>query len=124
MVYHCIKKQKQKLLQHSDMKLTKTLMAAAGALLLASNVFAQTVNVSQIPGYFASDGEFNVNPVVGTGYDSSVIISNGFESFCISRNAGIAIPGSYYYNVSAAGIYLPDNLTISKGTALLYSQFT
>jgi hypothetical protein len=106
------------------MKLSKTLMAASGALLVASGVFAQVVTVSQIDGYHATDGEFNISPIVGSGYNPLVVISNGFETFCISRDTGIAIPGSYFYSVSAAGIYLPQGLTISKGTAWLYSQFT
>src|ERR1043165_8043754 len=94
-----------------------------GATTIAIAASAQVVTVSQIDGYHASDGEFNITPVVGAGYDASVVISHGFETFCISRNAGIAVPGSYFYSVNPNGIYLPDNVTISKGTAWLYSQF-
>ena len=107
-------------------KLLRCFALAATAGLLVSNSVAQTVTVSQIPGYNVfgnGGGEFNVAPVVGVGYSAPVLIGGGFESFCISRNAGITLPGVYFDTVSSWGIYLPDNLTITKGTAWLYSQF-
>lgn len=96
---------------------------AATALLVAAGASAQTVAVSQTPGYHADDGEFTITPIIGAGYSASAIVSNGFQSFCISRNAGITIPGTYFYEISSSGIYQPDNLGISIGTAWLYSQF-
>ncbi len=104
-------------------KTMKRLALASFAGWLASNAVAQQVTVSQIPGYSGSDGEFNVTPIVGAGYGPDVVVGGGFESFCISRNASITLPGTYFDTLSSAGIYQPDNLTITKGTAWLYSQF-
>ena len=99
-------------------------IALVSAMLAGTtNALAQTVTVSQIPGYHEAAGEFNLTPIVGSGYGAAAIVNNGFESFCISRDTGIILPGTYYDFVNANGIYLPDNLTISKGTAYLYSQF-
>ena len=92
------------------------LMSSAAAL-------AQVLSVRQITGYHAGVGEINYAPIIGSGYGSDVTVSNGFESFCISRNAYIRIPGTYYAFVNTNGVYFPDNFTISKGTAWLYSQF-
>ncbi len=105
-------------------KLLLSSIALVSALVAGTTSgLAQAVTVSQIPGYSADAGEFNLTPIVGSGYGAAAIVNNGFESFCISRAAGIELPGTYYDFVSANGVYLPDNLTISKGTAYLYSQF-
>ncbi len=109
------------------MKIQKTFkgfaLATAAGLLVASAV-AQQVTVIQIPGYFADGGEFNVTPVIGTGYGAPALVGSGFESFCISRNAGITIPGTYFDTLSPAGIIIPGGLTVTKGSAWLYSQFS
>ncbi len=102
-----------------------------GGIALASALFVgtagalaqQVVNVTQIPGYHAESGEFNVTPIIGSGYGADAIVNNGFESFCISRNVGIILPGSYFSFLSPDGLFLPDGLTITKGTAWLYSLF-
>jgi hypothetical protein len=61
---------------------------------------------------------------VGSGYAPSVIVDGGYETFCISRNAFLdALPGLYNYNVDTNGVYLPDGAMITKGMAILYSQF-
>ena|ERR1039458_3026166 len=104
-------------------KLVRGMALAAVATLVATTALAQQVTVSQIPGYHDNDGEFNVTPIIGSGYSSSAVVNNGFETFCLSRNASITVPGLYYYSVSSAGIYQPDNLPITKGAAWLYSQF-
>ncbi len=108
------------------MKIQKTLQGfalAAVAGLLVSSAVAQ-VTVSQIPGYFAADGEFNVTPLRGAGYAAPALVAGGFQTFCIYRDTGIAIPGTYFDTLNAAGIYLPPNLNISKGSAWLYDQFS
>lgn len=88
--------------------------------------YAMTITVDRVPGYYYSDGgEFNISPVSGSGYDSSVIVNNrygnpGYESFCMEVGENIAIPGTY----SAYTSQFDDRgnaLTI--GTAYLYSQF-
>ncbi len=92
--------------------------------LLVSHAVAQQVTVSQIPGYFAEAGEFNVTPVRGAGYGVNALVGGGFQSFCISRNANIVLPGTYFDTLSPAGIVIPGNYTIAKGSAWLYSQFS
>ncbi len=104
-------------------KSIRCLALAAAAGLLLSEAVAQQVTVIQIPGYHADAGEFNITPILGSGYGAAAVVNNGFETFCISRNAGITVPGTFYYSVSVNEIYQPDNLTISKGTAWLYSSF-
>jgi len=94
----------------------------AAALLAVSNGLAQ-VQVLWVPGYTGGGGEFNVAPVIGSGYASSVLIGNGYETFCVSRSTGITIPGIYYQTVATNSVVQPDNKTMSKGTAWLYSQF-
>ena len=109
------------------MKIQKTLRwvaLASVAGLLVSNAVAQQVTVSQIPGYFAEAGEFNVTPVVGAGYGADALVGGGFQSYCISRNANITLPGTYFDTLSPAGIVIPGNYTIAKGSAWLYSQFS
>ena len=107
------------------MKIHKTLRCCALAVvagLLVANAAAQQVTVSRIlvPGY---GDEFNVTPIVGTGYSPLAVVSNGYETFCLSRNVNIGLPGSYFYLVDSNGIYQPDGLPITKGVAWLYSQF-
>lgn len=109
------------------MKMKKTLRCLALTSvtgLLASQAVAQQVTVSQIPGYFIDAGEFNVTPIRGAGYSADTVVGGGFQTFCISREAGITLPGTYFDTLSPAGIVIPGNVTISKGTAWLYSQFT
>ncbi len=100
------------------------------SLAAATQVGAITVTVSQIAGYAGSDGEFNVNPVTGTGYAPSVLVAGGFETFCVARDVGISIPGTYDAVVNPNGTYVKQlpaspatTATITKGTAYLYSQF-
>ncbi|MFO1488416.1 MAG: hypothetical protein U1F65_08055 [Verrucomicrobiota bacterium] len=92
-----------------------TLAAVAG--LMVSNAVAQQVTVSQIPGYHADAGEFNVTPIRGAGYAPDVLVGGGFQTFCISRDAGISLPGTYFDSINSAGIYVPNNVAISKGSA-------
>ena len=110
------------------MKIQKTLKCFALATvagLLVSNAVAQQVTVSQIPGYFvpagpatpnAGDGEFNVTPIRGAGYGADALVGGGFQTFCINRDAGITLPGNYFDTLSPAGIIIPGNLTVSKGS--------
>ena len=108
------------------MNMQKTLgrfALAAVAGLLVSNAAAQQVTVSQTPGYSGNDGEFTVSPIVGAGYGADALVGGGFQSFCISRNAGITLPGTYFYSLNPAGVIVPENKTIAKGTAWLYSHF-
>ncbi|MFO1488414.1 MAG: hypothetical protein U1F65_08045 [Verrucomicrobiota bacterium] len=109
------------------MKLLKTLKYLAMAAIvgaLTAGAQAQTVNIIQVPGYHEADGEFNVEPVQGSGYSAQVLVGGGYETFCISRDAGITIPGTYFASLNPAGVYQPNNVAISKGSAWLYDQFT
>ena len=109
------------------MKIQKTLRClalASVAGLLVSNTVAQQVTVSQIPGYFVAAGEFNIKPIRGAGYGAGALVGGGFQTFCINRDAGITLPGTYFDTLSPAGIIIPGNLTVSKGSAWLYSQFS
>ncbi|MFO1487475.1 MAG: hypothetical protein U1F65_03260 [Verrucomicrobiota bacterium] len=104
------------------------LTALAVSLAAATQVGALTVTVTQISGYSTgTGGEFNVNPITGVGYAPSVIIGGGFETFCIAKNVGITIPGTYSATVNADGVYVTDysggTKTLSLGTAYLYQQF-
>src|SRR5882724_3211038 len=107
----------------------KTLITTIAVLLTAATqVGAVTVNVTEVSGYNPGQGggEFNVNPVIGTGYSPSVIVGGGFETFCLSRNVGIIVPGTYNATVNANSVYDFDNSTtktMAKGTAYLYQQF-
>lgn len=105
-------------------KIMRGMALAAVMALIATTAVAQPVTVSQIPGYHANDGEFNVTPIIGAGYDSSVVVGNGFETFCVSRTASLSIlPGQYFGSVDINGIHQPENVVITKGMAWLYSQF-
>lgn len=97
----------------------------AGAALMATTVMAQVVNVTVIPGYQqGAGGEFNVTPVIGTGYAPAVLVAGGYETFCLSRDTGIGLPGTYFATPNASGVYFPDNKILAAGTAWLYQQFT
>src|SRR4029077_13497304 len=89
--------------QDQHMKIPNMMKTAVvTAFLAATTALAQQVTVSQIPGYHANDGEFNVVPVIGSGYDTSVVVNGGFETFCISRFAYLAtLPGQYFATVDA-----------------------
>jgi hypothetical protein len=87
------------------------------AAFLASNVLANTVQVTWAANHSPSGGEFILNP-------------NGesaFRSFCIEENEHVSIGGTYNYVVNTSAVAgglgggSPD--PISKGTAWLYSQF-
>ena len=101
--------------------------AVAVTLAAATQVGALTVNVTTIAGYSSGGGgEFNVSPITGTGYAPSVLVGGGFETFCLSRNVGIIVPGTYNATVNASGVYDFDystTKTMAVGTAYLYSQF-
>jgi hypothetical protein len=106
----------------------KILIAALlASLAAATQVSALTVTVTTVPGYNGgSGGEFNVTPITGTGYAPTVLVGGGFETFCLSRNVGIIIPGTYNATVNASGVYDYDytsTKTMAVGTAYLYSQF-
>src|SRR4051812_24478474 len=104
-------------------KILSGILLTAMAVLAATQINAQVVTVTQIPGYGVGDGEFNVSPIIGSGYNPTVIVSNGFETFCLDRDTGITLGGTYFAFPDANGIYMPENLTLTKGTAYLYSQF-
>jgi hypothetical protein len=105
-------------------KIMRGMALAAVTALVATTAVAQQVTVSQIPGYHANAGEFNVTPIIGHGYDASVMVGNGFETFCISRTAYLPIlPGQYFGSVDINGIHQPENVAITKGMAWLYAQF-
>jgi hypothetical protein len=95
------------------------MVALAGVTALeAVTAVAQPVTVSQILRYHANDGDFNFNPIIGSAYDSSVVVGNGFETFCTSRTASLtALPGQYYGSVDIIGIHRPENGVITKGMA-------
>ena len=106
----------------------KLLITGFATALLAFQASALSVYVDQVSGYYASDGEFNISPVTGVGYASDVLYNNnlgqlGFGTFCIERNAGITIPGTYNATVIASGVDPIDSVPIAIGTAWLYSQF-
>ena len=108
----------------------KTLIALlAASVASVLQVSAITVNVSTLSGYNAGQGggEFNINPVIGVGYSPLVAFGGGFETFCLSRDVGIIVPGSYDATVSASGTYVKNysggTQVLSRGTAYLYSQF-
>jgi hypothetical protein len=104
----------------------KILIAAiAVSLAAATQVGALTVTVSSLgPNYNVGQGggEFNVTPITGTGYAPSVLVGGGFETFCVDRNIGITIPGTYNATVDATGA-ITGGQQVSLGTAYLYSQF-
>lgn len=121
---------------HPERALNKTtimkkilIAAMVMSLAAATQVGALTVHVSEISGYNAGQGggEFNVTPITGVGYAPSVLVGGGFETFCLSRDTGITIPGDYNATVNANGVY--DNgingavRTMSLGSAYLYQQF-
>ncbi len=109
----------------------KKILIAAVALTLTAvlQVGAVPVNVSTVSGYNIGNGggEFNINPVIGVGYAASVLVNNGFETFCLARDISIVVPGSYDATVNANGLYTQTaggaTKILSKGTAYLYSQF-
>ena len=106
-------------------KIISSFSLAAMTFLSVAQASAQVATVTQIPGYFVGGGgEFNVSPVIGTGYGADAIVNNGFETFCISRDVSIAIPGVYYYEVNTNGVFAPLNLPLVKGSAWLYSLFS
>ena len=101
----------------------KTLITTIAVLLAAATqVGAVTVNVTEVSGYNVGQGggEFNVNPVIGVGYAPSVVVGGGFETFCLSRDEGIIVPGTYNATVNANSVYDLNNTTtktMAKGTA-------
>src|SRR5438552_6510474 len=109
----------------------KKILIAAIAVSLAAvtQVGALTVTVSTVSGYNAGQGggEFNVNPIVGVGYAPSVLVGGGFETFCLAKNVGIIVPGTYSAAVNVNGVYVSDyyggSKTMALGTAYLYQQF-
>jgi len=104
-------------------KKIRSIALAAFSAVIATTAAAQQVTVSWIPGYHGNAGELNVSPIIGAGYGSLAVVSNGFETFCTSRNGDIAPGNAYYYTVDTNGIFQPDNLPLTKGAAWLYSQF-
>ena len=109
-------------------KILTTIVAVS--LAAATQVGALTVTVSQLSGYYNTTdggGEFNINPVTGVGYAPSVLVGGGFETFCLARNLGINIPGSYNAVVNVNGTFASDSVggtsQITLGTAYLYHQF-
>jgi hypothetical protein len=106
----------------------KLFLTAVGIALLAVQASATLVYVDQVAGYHASDGEFNVSPVIGAGYDSKVTYNNnlgalGFGTFCIDRNTSITVPGTYNATVYENGLNPASGLLIAQGTGWLYGQF-
>ncbi len=51
-------------------------VAAMGSL-LTYQAMAQQDTVIQIPGYHADAGEFNVTPIIGSGYGAGASANNG-----------------------------------------------
>ena len=107
----------------------KILIAAMSVTLAAvTQVGALTVNVSTVSGYNVGQGggEFNVTPITGVGYAPSVLVGGGFETFCLNRNLGIVVPGTYNATVNANSAYDLQGggtRTMALGTAYLYQQF-
>lgn len=106
-------------------------VAVAGFVATPSQ--ATVVTVARVSGYFQTSprgGEYNVSPVIGSGYDSSVLVNGGYQSFCLERDEFVTSGGSYNASVNSGGIAMGggDNSNtgdqISLGTAWLYSQFT
>jgi len=89
---------------------------------------AITVTVNQVAGYYVSDGEFNVSPIIGSGYGAADLYNNnsgalGFGTFCIDRGLSITVPGTYTATVISSGIDPNNGNQISLGTAWLFQQF-
>src|SRR5438132_8198625 len=99
--------------------LKRTAIAMAATVLTATQLTAQVATVTEISGF---NPEFNVTPVIGSGYGPGALVAGGFETFCIDRDINISIPGVFYYNVDTNGI-IPFGLQLSKGAAYLYSLF-
>lgn len=103
------------------------LVAITVASLLASKGISQ-VTVDWIPGLHYSGGEFNIAPVIGTGYSSSVLMNGGYETFCIGEDVSLgSIPGIFYETINTNGVHATDSFggtkVMAAGTAWLYSQF-
>jgi hypothetical protein len=99
------------------MKRLITVFTLVGAL-AASNCFAIPVTVKRLPGYFAigsHGGEFNLDPVIGNGYASDVLVGGGFETFCSSRSTTINVPGTYF-----TGALVPE---ANNAVGFLFSEF-
>ncbi len=99
----------------------KKIIAIGIAAAFLSGMCASAINVTvtSIAGY---GNEFNVNPVIGTGYAPSVIVNGGFETFCYDERPGITIPGTYNATVNTSGIDFLG-LQMTAGAAWLYQQF-
>jgi hypothetical protein len=73
--------------------------------------------------------EFNVSPVIGGGYAPSVLVGNGFQTFCLERDEDVDLNNTYNASVNGGiayggGFNTDSGDPISRGTAWLYDQFT
>ena len=106
----------------------RMLILGIGAALLAVSASAVVVRVDQVAGYNSGDGEFNISPIVGSGYAAVDMYNNnlgnlGFGTFCIDRNTGLnPLPGNYNATVLAGDPNKGGQL-IAQGTAWLFSIF-
>lgn|ERR1022692_235595 len=105
--------------------LLTVLVATAVATFQAGAII---VTVDQVAGYNAGDGEFNIAPVIGSGYGASDLYNNnsgglGFGTFCINRSVSIIVPGQYNATVIPSGVDPVSGNQISVGTAWLFLQF-
>jgi hypothetical protein len=105
--------------------LLAVLVASAVATFQAGAII---VTVDKVNGYTGGDGEFNVSPVIGSGYGAADLYANsfgniGFGTFCINRSVFIQVPGQYNATVISSGIDPNNGNQISLGTAWLFLQF-